>query len=1002
MHTLRASASLALFAVIVVAVLMSSASHPLAYAASGDLDLSFGSIGDGTAYVDFGGSWDEARAVALQPDGKILVAGTDATSLNTRDFAVARFCGNGKLDDGVNCGGPGFGSSGTVRTSINSDACGGSVVRAMGLQADGKIVVAGCGYPVAPTSGERTVALVRYLPSGLLDASFGSEGIAFGPLRDSQVAVSHAAALAIQPDGRLVVGGTACVLTNLPFPNASCLDFAVLRFTAAGSLDSTFGSGGHTFINIDGRDDEANALGLQPDGKLIVAGSTRDNTTSRFALVRLTATGNLDTGFGGTGIVTVSIGTMGDGANALAIQSDGRILAAGSTTFALSTTSFGLARFNADGSLDRSFGGDGTVTTTFSHLGTVPSNVLSLALQADGKIIAGGNANGAWALARYTSTGSLDTAFGQNGSVMKDFGSLLDSVAGIVLQPDGKIVAAGWDQAHFNESIWRVARFTNDPGTTPEPPQPAFQITNRPTAATVNVGQSVSWTVNTSFTSTLGVAAVGVYYNLPSNFTNASANGTSWTCDTLPTPLQGAATTLRCLWSTTPPGPTSATLPAITVRATAATCGQTSTTVVIATTSAQATMDVICVDEIPTCGPRLIVFVRGIVFTVVPEANQTMSSKAWGVTGQGFGELASHLVRNYGYRETDFRWFNYGGGSNSTISNGLYSGQDTRQIIATSAQHLDEQIERWSAACQGSRIDIIAHSLGGVVTAYWAGLNTPNRAKVRAALTIESPLGGAEEVLCFVRLGAEWANIAGDAGVNLCQNSVRQHIRTGLTRIPFLTMNNGRDPVVNGCIGKGVKRADGLVNGVLDGKVWDSFEFGLLAPCHISSLISIPAQLAPYIGRGIEAHTAPLSESCQCWNLVAKLMRSTVIDTTREPPLLSWTGDWVHKDRATHRIMGTESVGSGRDASVTFRPSSRPEKIVLITTMGPSSDAIRVSLCNLPPRLIPLKQGIGDARVEHPFVVPPDCAQPALHVQFLPSPGWLPGTVTIDAIEVWD
>jgi uncharacterized delta-60 repeat protein len=229
--------------------------------------------------------------------------------------------------------------------------------------------------------------------------------------------------------------------------------FAVARYNPDGSLDTTFGTNGKVTTDFNNRPDNLNALALQPDGKIVAAGiSLNFANFYNFGLARYNPDGSLDASFGSGGKVTTDFfGFDGedDEAFAVAVQTDGKIIAAGTANL---RGDFGLARYNADGSLDASFGTGGKVTTDFNGKADVGS---SMTLQPDGKIIVAGIANvtapppnaqntsGDFALARYNTNGTLDSSFGNGGKVTTDFSGSLDAANAVALQPDGKIVAAG-------------------------------------------------------------------------------------------------------------------------------------------------------------------------------------------------------------------------------------------------------------------------------------------------------------------------------------------------------------------------------------------------------------------------------------------------------------------------------------------------------------------------------------------------------------------------------
>jgi uncharacterized delta-60 repeat protein len=249
-----------------------------ASAAAGDLDGIFGT--GGTVTTDFAGNGDEARAVALQPDGKIVAAGGALGA--SVDFALARYRPDGTLDTA-------FGTGGKVTTDFGS----GEQAYAVAVQPDGKIVAAGG----AVTGFE----LARYNADGSLDGTFGAGGkvtTRFG----LGLPFTRAHAIVLQPDGKIVVAGTAT--------SATVGDFGLARYNPDGTLDASFGAGGKVTTDIRGTDssDFAWAVTLQPDGKLVVAGSTAGPTGDAFALARYTPSGNLDGTFGSGGKVITGFG----------------------------------------------------------------------------------------------------------------------------------------------------------------------------------------------------------------------------------------------------------------------------------------------------------------------------------------------------------------------------------------------------------------------------------------------------------------------------------------------------------------------------------------------------------------------------------------------------------------------------------------------------------------------------------------------------------------------
>jgi uncharacterized delta-60 repeat protein len=371
---------------------------PSAQAMPGALDPSFGEGGKVTTGIGPGG--DGAWALALQPDGKLVAAGT---SLNgSIDFALARYNPDGSLDTSFN-------GTGKVTTAIGSGDDG---VDALALQPDGKLVAAGWSQ----NGSNYDVALARYNPDGSLDTSFHGSGMVTTAIGSGDAAAD---ALVLQPDGKLVAAGYSW--------NGSNYDFALVRYNPDGSLDTNFNGTGKVTTAIGSANESAWALALQPDGKLVAAGYSWNGSNYDFALVRYNPDGSPDTNFHGTGKVTTAIGPVSDDAYALALQPDGRLVAAGYSQQNGSNIDLALARYNSDGSLDTSFNGSGKVTTA---IGSGEDEATALVLQPDGKPVAAGYShNGSdldFALVRYLNSSTLAVTKSGSGS-----GSVTSSPDGI-------------------------------------------------------------------------------------------------------------------------------------------------------------------------------------------------------------------------------------------------------------------------------------------------------------------------------------------------------------------------------------------------------------------------------------------------------------------------------------------------------------------------------------------------------------------------------------------
>jgi uncharacterized delta-60 repeat protein len=296
--------------------------------------------GTGKQMLDFPGGSVTGTAVAVQPDNKIIVAGTfqPTGSTGAGSFAVARFNADGSLDTA-------FGSGGRVTLDFGLPGSN-QQASAVALQADGKIVVGGSA--ATGGMGGEDFAVARLTAAGALDGSFGSGGKQTIDLGSDDFLTG----LAVQPrDQKIVVAGYG--------KQGSGASFEAARLGTDGSLDASFGSAGKEVVAV-GAVGMANAVALQPDGKVVLAGSTGPSGgPADFAAVRLNANGTLDTSFGSGGTQTLNLGGD-DQASAVALQGDGRIVLAGFSTVT-GIPSIAAARLNADGSPDTSFGSGGTV-----------------------------------------------------------------------------------------------------------------------------------------------------------------------------------------------------------------------------------------------------------------------------------------------------------------------------------------------------------------------------------------------------------------------------------------------------------------------------------------------------------------------------------------------------------------------------------------------------------------------------------------------------------------
>ena len=432
--------------------------------------------------VRAGGSMDRHRmlaptlllCLALAGCGEVgSGTGPAPSSVSASDRASVSSASSGSLD-------PTFGAGGKVQTNVDPNQ-----VENLALQRDGKIVVVAAlaDFKIAPT----VFGVLRYLPNGALDPGFGSGGV----VRTAFTIGFHSPhSVAIQPDGKLVVAGSASI------PSSSIDEIAVARYNTNGSLDPTFGSGGKVTTVLLGFRDVANVVLLQPNGKILIGGSALacfgracgDNT----ALVRYNANGSLDGTFGSGGhVVARSIGSV----DALALEQDGSILALDRNGIGTNPVArfsaqgapmpvalvgklapignTGPATFQSDGKIVLGGGAKGLCKTglrvqvsrwtlndspdpSFSSPAFFYANgacnaqdlVQGVTIASNGQIVVGGiaalpNFLIAFGVARVNSGGSLDQSLGNGGRVTTMFNGRADQVTAVAVQPDGKIVAVG-------------------------------------------------------------------------------------------------------------------------------------------------------------------------------------------------------------------------------------------------------------------------------------------------------------------------------------------------------------------------------------------------------------------------------------------------------------------------------------------------------------------------------------------------------------------------------
>ncbi|WP_294246400.1 delta-60 repeat domain-containing protein, partial [uncultured Chryseobacterium sp.] len=339
------------------------------FSSSNQLDTSFGSGGYTAVY--FGGLEAVLYDMKIQPDGKIVAVGywEDANSINRKDFMVVRLNANGTLDTSFN----GTGKL-TIAFGTNED-----IAKAVAIQPDGKILVAGQSY----TGSNRDVAVARINVDGTLDTTFSGDGKVTTDITGNN---DSATCIAINTDGKIAVGSYSYGAS------ASGSDYGIVKYNADGSLDTSFSGDGKQLIVLSSNDnDEPVEIAFLNNGKILIGGTAFLSLNGRddFALVRLNANGSLDTSFNGDGIFTASIGSSDDTTHAMKILADGKILLAGAVT-AGSYTDIGLMRVTSNGYLDTTFGNNGKIQQGYGNL----SGIQDMDVLSDGKIMVCGSAGG--------------------------------------------------------------------------------------------------------------------------------------------------------------------------------------------------------------------------------------------------------------------------------------------------------------------------------------------------------------------------------------------------------------------------------------------------------------------------------------------------------------------------------------------------------------------------------------------------------------------------------
>lgn len=400
------------------------------YEPDGSLDNSFS--GDGRQVSDLGQTYNIAFALAIQPNGRILMAGVSGDQ-----YAVARYKQDGSADSSFNGNGE--------RVIPIGDM---SQAKALAVQSDGKIIVAGISNNAAMRND---LTILRLNADGSTDNGFSGDGI---QTTDFGNTVDLLQSVALQPDGKIVVVGTTYIYEYLR-------DIVIVRYNVDGSLDHSFSEDGYLIRSIGEFSDDANSVVIQPDGKILIAGNT--DLRLSYLVIRYQSDGTPDNSFGPDGLMTNFWPVGMASFTAIAVQEDGKIATLGSRTV-LTAAGVGpqtfIARYKTNGELDSSFGDMGTQGLTF------PASVVKMVIQPDGKYLIGGINFGfpatLFALGRYNQDGSIDSSFSGDGLILDSLATS-NYLSSLAVQPDGKIIVSGSGYPTFgDDSYFFIARYNAD------------------------------------------------------------------------------------------------------------------------------------------------------------------------------------------------------------------------------------------------------------------------------------------------------------------------------------------------------------------------------------------------------------------------------------------------------------------------------------------------------------------------------------------------------------
>lgn len=378
----------------------------------------------------------DGEAAVVQPDGKVLVAGAGDNG-NDYDLLLARYLNDGTVDAS-------FGSNGSISFPVGSSD---ETLYDLALQPDGKIV--GAGGVVM--SSDADMVAIRLLPDGGLDSTFGGNGIV---VMDFGHGDDVAQGLVVQPDGKIVLGGFA--------DSGNQLEFALLRLLPNGTPDSTFDGDGKATLAIGTSEDIGESLALQSDGKFVMGGTTDEGQDLCFAVARFLSDGSPDSTFNGVGKAMTNLGPGDDEGRSVACIGDSSIMLGGFTDNG-ADLDFALVKYLSSGQLDSTFNQTGILTVDFNGGEDICT---SIAVDGAGGIMAGGDSYNftttEFALLDVLPSGQLGLSFNGTGKTTYVLDSIEDLCNDLLWSPDGKILMVGESDPGNGNSNLAIMRLKPD------------------------------------------------------------------------------------------------------------------------------------------------------------------------------------------------------------------------------------------------------------------------------------------------------------------------------------------------------------------------------------------------------------------------------------------------------------------------------------------------------------------------------------------------------------